>query len=244
MVNVDLLFQGLPLRTLNYGPLAFASIPLVRAGGKNVVVDTGGPGMHRPLLERLAERGVEPTDVDLLLLSHSHWDHCLGAPLFPNAEIVIGQRELEWALDQVPHRNPAVSTPLLRQLAGESRLRTIKGDTEILPGLTMIETPGHTPGHMAVVAQTEQGRVVIAQDALKNRVELVSRVGDMVVDAAASTASIERIAALADLVIPGHDRPFRLQDGRAVYVGEARLDVLARLSPHREDETVLSITLR
>lgn len=97
MVTLDLLFQGLPLRTLDYGPLAFASIPLLRAGGKNVVVDTGGPGMHRPLLERLAERGVAPTDVHVLILSHSHWDHCLGAPLFPNAEIVIAQKELEWA---------------------------------------------------------------------------------------------------------------------------------------------------
>jgi glyoxylase-like metal-dependent hydrolase (beta-lactamase superfamily II) len=244
VVTVDLLFTGLPLRTLNYGSLAFASIPLIRAGGKSIVVDTGGPGMHRPLLARLAERGVAPTDVHMLLLSHGHWDHCLGAPLFPNAEIVIAQAELEWALAQVPHENPAVSGHLLRQLAEGSRLRTIKGDTQILPGLSMIETPGHTPGHMAVLAETAQGRIVIAQDALKNRVELLKRVGEMIVDAAASTASIERIVALADLIVPGHDRPLRVEGGRPVYQAEASVEILARVSPEDEDQTVFSIRLR
>lgn len=243
MVTVDLLLPGFPGRTVGYGALAWISIPLIRAGGKNILVDTGGPGVHRVLLQRLAERGLEATDIHMVLLSHSHWDHTLGVPLFPNAELVIGRGELDWALTQVPHLNPAVPTYLLKQLAKDPRLRTVDGDTEILPGLTMFDTPGHTPGLMSVLAVTEQGNVVAASDALKYRLEWISQDSDTTMDAAASSASIRRISSMADMVIPGHDRPFRIVDGKPIYTCEFKVEIVARLSPYKEDAMVLGISL-
>lgn len=53
-----------------------------------------------------------------------------------------------------------------------------------------------------------------------------------------------RRARAADLVIPGHDRSFRLEGGTPVYLAEAKLEILARLSPNRQDETVFNLTLR
>ncbi|MHB0871553.1 MAG: hypothetical protein ACYC66_16615 [Chloroflexota bacterium] len=64
-----------------------------------------------------------------------------------------------------PGESLAVPTHLMQHLADHPRLRTLEGNTELLPGVAMIDTPGHTPGHMSMVVTTEQGKVVLAQDA-------------------------------------------------------------------------------
>jgi N-acyl homoserine lactone hydrolase len=244
MATIDLLFKGFPGWSPNYGRLGWASIPLIRAKGANILFDTGHNGMHRLLLQRLADRGLAPEDIHMVVMSHSHWDHSLGFPLFPNAEMVIGRRELEWALGLAPSDNPSVPGSLMRELADHPRLRALQGDTELISEVRMIDTPGHSPGHMSMVVTTEMGVVVIAQDAVKNRAEFLAGVADQTMDAAASSASIERVASLADVVIPGHDRTFRREGSRVVYLEELQVEILATVSPNMEEQSIFTLTFR
>ncbi len=243
MATVELLFEGFPGWSPTYGRIGWGSIALVRAGGTSVLFDTGHPGMHRLLLSRLAALKMSPGDIHMVVLSHSHWDHSLGFPLFPEAEVVIGARELDWALRQPPAENPSIPGYLMRHLAEHPRLRLLTGETELLPGVTMIDTPGHTPGHMSMLVSTADGLTAIAQDAIKNRAELLSRTAEQTLDAAASRGSIDRIAGLGGIIVPGHDRAFRLEGGRARYLGPLKVDIVAKTSPDLAEQTVFSISL-
>ncbi len=244
MVDVDLLLRGFPGWSPNFGRLGWPSLPLIRVNGKNLLVDAGHHGVMEWLLPALAQRGLAPGAIDMVLLSHTHWDHCLGLPHFPNAEIVVGEKEMQWAAGLAPDETPAVPYVLVQWLARHPRLRTIRGDTELFPGVLMIDTPGHTPGHMSVVATTDRGKVVLAQDALKYRAEYLTLTADMSMDAAATAASIQKLAVLADLVIPGHDRPFRIEGGRAIYTEELKAEFVAKAGSTLEEETLFSIAFR
>jgi len=147
---------------------------LVQADGKNIVVDTGrGRKMtekeksylnlqssNGDLLDGLDRLGVQPADVDLVINTHLHGDHCGGNTLFdddghviatfPNAEYVVQQREYDDAI----HPNERTAATYISNnwdvLIESGQMRLLDGDTEIIPGIYGQIAPGHTPGHMAV----------------------------------------------------------------------------------------------
>ena len=145
----------------------------VKAAGKHIVVDTGTGtklrdkarkimGIHGEggLLNGLAKLGVSPEDIDLVIDTHLHGDHCGGntirdadgniLPTFPNAEYVVQKREYEDAM-QPNERTAATYFPMnYEPLLKSGQMRLLEGDTEFLPGITGIVTPGHTLGHMSV----------------------------------------------------------------------------------------------
>jgi glyoxylase-like metal-dependent hydrolase (beta-lactamase superfamily II) len=148
---------------------------LLRVAGKTVVVDTGlGDkltdklkrqwALERPaggLLDALARHGVRPTDVDLVINTHLHADHCAGntifeadsgnvVPVFPNAEYVTQRREYDDAV-QLNERTKATYIPINYQPLVESgQMRLLDGDAEIVPGVYGVITRGHTPAHMSI----------------------------------------------------------------------------------------------
>ena len=136
---------------------------LARVAGEVVLIDCGlgfySPGAGR--LERaLAAEGVEPDDIDLVLLTHAHPDHIgglavAGRPRFSGARHVITREEWEFWSSALAGGSlpPAVATPLEEQLAPiEQRglLELVATDAELLPGLRLVPAAGHTPGHVAV----------------------------------------------------------------------------------------------
>ena len=149
---------------------------LVRMGdGKNVLIDSGLPGDYMPppgtpkaenvknVLEHLADLGLGPDDIDMLVCTHFDVDHAGYHDAFRKAELMVQRRHYELARSGHPRYAGARAhwdNPALRY-------RLIDGDMELLPGLVLIETSGHAPGHQSVLVHLPQtGKVLLAIDAV------------------------------------------------------------------------------
>src|SRR5258708_701712 len=162
---------------------------LVRAAGKTIVIDTGlgnkltpklqqNWGLIRPhggLLDGLERLGVRVEDVDLVIDTHLHSDHCAGnttllpdssgvKATFPKAEYVTQRREYEDAM-RPNERTRATYLPYNYQPLVESgQMRLLDGDTEIVPGIHGVITRGHTPAHMAIRFESQGQQAVFVSD--------------------------------------------------------------------------------
>jgi glyoxylase-like metal-dependent hydrolase (beta-lactamase superfamily II) len=144
-------------------PRITVSCFLLRMGGRTIMVDAGGGAAMGHLLgatqRRLAAIGVAPASVDTLLITHCHVDHVhgllddAGGALFPNAELVINGAETAFWLNkeieaQAPESAQAYFGIAQRALAPyAARTRLVQDGDEVLPGITAVHLPGHTPGH-------------------------------------------------------------------------------------------------
>lgn len=186
------------------------------SGGELVLVDTGiGGGVpvidsrfspeRQSLIDALATHGVDPDDVRKVVNSHLHFDHCGNNRLFPAAEIFVQRRELELAREL----GKRYTVPEWFDYPG-ARLVPVTGDLEIADGVTLIATPGHTPGHQSVLIHTPGRRSLIAAQAAFSADEF-ERGGDPGIQAHEGFAdayrqSLARLAALkADEVLFSHD---------------------------------------
>lgn len=172
MRNVD---QGIMTYQQGYGQriwLPMWSFLLREVGGQGriVVVDTGLEDFVTPeefvrdtgltpmyMEDALRAQGVRPEDVDVVINTHLHDDHCGNNQLFTNATFYIQQKELDAALHPHPldyRYEPSFFEGL--------NIHALDGDAEILPGLKVMLTPGHTPGSQTVEVQTPDGPVYIA----------------------------------------------------------------------------------
>lgn len=146
---------------------------LIQVAGKNIIVDTGfGNLLSDEVLKRynmtyadgthkgLAEIGVSADDIDIVIDTHLHNDHCTGnhrinadgdiVPAFPNAEYVAQRREYEDALKPNERTRATYLLPNYVPLVESGQMRLLDGDTEIVSGVTGMITPGHTPAHMSI----------------------------------------------------------------------------------------------
>ena len=134
-----------------------------------VVIDTGVGGDHpgiealygpvrRPLAHILAEIEITTADVALVINSHLHFDHCGENRLFSGRPIFVQAAEYEAA------HTPDYTIPDWVDFPG-ANYELVEGEREILSGLTLIPTPGHTSGHQSVLLETGEGRVIIAGQA-------------------------------------------------------------------------------
>ncbi|MBX3063953.1 MAG: MBL fold metallo-hydrolase [Anaerolineae bacterium] len=153
---------------------------LVRAAGKTIVIDTGlgeklderarrNWALNRDrgnLLDNLARHGVRPEDVDLVIDTHLHADHCAGntrfdsdgkmvLPVFPNAEYVTQRREYEDASHPNERTRGTYYAVNFEPLVQSGQMRLLDGDTQIVPGIRGVITPGHTPAHMAIMFESQ-----------------------------------------------------------------------------------------
>lgn len=134
---------------------------LVRGGGRTVLIDAGAGGFKQwggRSKTNLLLAGIEPSEIDAILLTHAHPDHvggltdASGATVFPNAELVAHHREVAfWQDDGNLSRAPerARGNFLVARQAFDGyrdRLRAFDGG-EVLPAITAMPLPGHTAGH-------------------------------------------------------------------------------------------------
>lgn len=204
------LFSGFPAAS-DRGFLGWSSCVLLRDRAP-MLFDTLGYPERAVLLGRLAEQGVDPEQVGAVFLSHFHFDHALNYRLFPNAALYLHEVELAYA--EAHHRDDlAIPIEALSDLRDTGRLRLLRGASGTVEGVDWFLAPGHTEGLYALRIPQGDATWVLASDAVKNLAELRSGRVAMTRDPGASERSIARIAAMADVILPGHDRPIEVTRG-------------------------------
>jgi len=182
--------------------------------GRNVLVDTGlspdhiddpeariaGPDVKvtmRPeddIRHQLALLGLAPADIDTVVVTHFDFDHCGGNRFFPQASFVV-QRE-QYAYAQTHHERCFPQDWDLPELD----YRLVDGDLELMPGIELVATPGHAPGHQSVVVRglEHTGTVILTSDAAHTHVEFEQERVDGTPDPVTILASIQKLKAIRD----------------------------------------------
>ena len=228
MPTIDVLLHGYGFRT-NVGIPGFCSIVLVQ-GQKRTLVDVGHVGRRTFLEAALQERGLTPADIDVTVMSHAHWDHNQNYDLFEHAPLLIHPWERKYA--KRPHRNDW-ATPQWTGAMIEHQpiIQEVEEGYGIEPGVRIIHTPGHSPGSITVLVETDGGLCAITGDVLHYSSVALTRRNPLVFwNEKDATHSIERIMESAEIIYPGHDQPFRMVQGKVEYVMPLKLTI-AGLQP-------------
>lgn len=123
--------------------------------GADPEVDAHYRPVRRPLAVALGDAGVRPDDVTLVVNCHLHVDHCGGNPQLAGRPIITQRVELDAARDRGYTLPELVDAPGLRY-------EELDGEAELLPGVLVMPTPGHTRGHQSLVVRADDGTVVVA----------------------------------------------------------------------------------
>lgn len=235
MATVDILLPGMAFNT-DKGLPAFCSVLLIESDGKRVLVDTAHVGRRVVLQEALQQRGLTEDDIDMVVMTHAHWDHAQNFDIFPNAPMLLHPKERKYALK--PHKNDW-ATPQWTGASLETHPKieeVVEGD-EIAKGVRIIEMPGHSPGSIGVLAETEDGLAGATGDALHfARIALTGRNPLVFWNEQEANDSIKKMVAAADVLYPGHDRPFRLVNGEIEYTEPFQLQIQG-VTPEMEGVT-------
>ena len=217
---------------------------VIETGDHKIVVDAGigpqtvdfpgfGPFSGGRFLDSLEATGVAPESVTQLVFTHLHLDHCGWVSqesegrrqlIFPNARCRVTAAEWDFWYGG---DNPAGPDPIQAQAPLAERIETFQEGDAIVPGLTVLETPGHSPGHISLLLESQGERLYLLGDLIHSSAQLAEPDWSIAfdVDAAAARKSRERLLDLAersgDMVAANHfpDQVF----GRILRQGGQRL---------------------
>lgn len=194
---------------------------IVKGDAGIIAMDTG-PGHDSELLRSrgieaaeslpsavAANAGIALDEVETVVVSHLHWDHCTALDLFPNARFVVRNHELQAAIappdlfsrtygygDRVP--------PMW--LRYRDRFDAIDEEQEIMPGVRVVDLPGHSPGLIGLLVATGHGDVLLASDACPLYENWLERIPPGTFwDIEACYRSFAKMASLGAKIIPSHD---------------------------------------
>jgi glyoxylase-like metal-dependent hydrolase (beta-lactamase superfamily II) len=197
---------------------------LIKSGQQAIVVDTGfnekvAKERNRTFLRCpasvLEKLGVDPTSVPLVIITHMHYDHLGNLDKFPNSTFVVQESEMAFWTGKFaskPHFLHHITTDDVVHLVKENfkgRVQFVNGSKEILPGITLHKSGGHSAGLQIVEVNTEKGNVVLASDVThyyKNINEdrpfwVVTNLPEMY----EAFDLVNSLAESPELIIPGHD---------------------------------------
>ena len=212
--------QGLLYRDagvkMESGVLAF----LLNNGEEKVLVDSGVCGVtetsqflryfsrtpEQTLEAQLARFDTSPDEISMVINTHLHIDHCAGNILCTKARWLVQKKEMEyWRAPLRVHRQA------YRIELTETDFDLLDGDTEVLPGMKVILTPGHSPGSQSVLIETSEGLYVLAGDSIPHFANM--NVPDdepfwpsgIYVNLDEYYKTLDRLKELRGLILPGHD---------------------------------------
>ncbi len=210
-------------RTL-YGNKMIAPVFMwhLEGGDMNILVDTGAEAKTAKELRgfdaeevntfegALAGVGLKPEDIDLVIQTHLHWDHCGNTAKCPKARVVVQAAEIAFALS--PH--VLMANLYHRPFFSGLNFKIVDGRYEVAPGIEVIPAPGHTPGVQAVGVNTTSGRAVISgfcctrlnfEPPEEVRSSWPVLAAGTHTDALQAFDSVLKIKGLADIIIPQHE---------------------------------------
>jgi N-acyl homoserine lactone hydrolase len=191
---------------------------LIKRGSEWVLWDTGVPEsaindpkgwstlpklivyhLDKTISGQLAAIGLKTSDVTYVAVSHTHGDHIGNVNLFPNSTVLMQRAEYDW-ISSPDGTNDNVNQlkALARKLLGTPKqLKLLDGDTDVFGdgSITLISTPGHTPGHQSLLVHLKNsGFIILSADVvhLEDNFEK-DIVPSLNTDKAASIASMERV---------------------------------------------------
>jgi len=192
MAEVKVLIEGYA-KEIKGGYLANSTVVLIKENNKNIIVD---PGCNRKkLMTALNKENLKVENIDYVVLTHSHLDHTLLAGIFPSARVLTTE-EIYKNDNQVAHNN-------------------IIPDTD----LKIIQTPGHCDEHCSLIVQINKDIYVVAGDvfwwtAMEKQIVDIEKIDDAhpaEVNMKKLIKSRKKILKLADYIIPGHGKMFKVQ---------------------------------
>ncbi len=213
MSNLDVLTYGFAF-TSDQGGLGWSTISLLTTGNRRILIDTGPASRRALLADALRSRNLGFEDVDTVILTHMHWDHCQNTDLFPNARILVHPKELDY--NRNPSKRDVMAASYLADMMGKLKVEPVSDGDSVAEGVSIIDTPGHTKGHIGVVVEVGDDRVLVAGDALPDSGTVRRGMPYNVFwDVKEATESVEKMLDASSVFYPGHDRPFRL-DGEDI----------------------------
>lgn len=155
---------------------------LIDGGKELVLVDTGMAwterankyhhgGSYQPegmaIHEQLAKVGYKCEDIDKVIFTHLHWDHIFYMEKFTKAQFIAHRKEYEFALNPIPLYYKSYEHPALgvRRPFEGLKFEVVDGEEEIIEGVRVFPSPGHSPGHQSVEVDTKDGKYICAGDA-------------------------------------------------------------------------------
>jgi glyoxylase-like metal-dependent hydrolase (beta-lactamase superfamily II) len=189
----------------------------IEGSGKRILVDTGGEDANevtnRTLYTQTADQKIEAAlsrlglrceEIDLVVNTHLHWDHCGGNGRFPRAEFIVQEEELRMARNPLPLHAGGYSSDAVQT----TRFTTVRGDAEVAEGISVVFTPGHSTGMQGVLVEAETKKYFICGDTVC-LFECLAKdppaVGAIYVDLREYYDSLKKIKDLGAFALPGHD---------------------------------------
>lgn len=189
----------------------------IEGSDKKILVDTGGGNPshvpHRAPYRRerdqtidnaLEDIGVRSEEINIVVLTHLHWDHCADIGSFPDTQILVQEEELQSASSPPPIQ----ANGYLRNVVESKNFTVISGDKKIAEGVSVISTPGHTYGMQGVLVEAKTERYFIAGDTI-GLFECMEQeppiISGIYVDLRKYYESLHKIRKLLAFNLPGHD---------------------------------------
>jgi glyoxylase-like metal-dependent hydrolase (beta-lactamase superfamily II) len=159
------------------------NVAVIKSRSDLILVDAGTGPRHQPTAGKLAQNltavGIQPADITMVVLTHAHPDHLWGVldaadnPIYPKASYVISAREWEAWFDPGVTLPPALKERAASIISGatdhlahiKDKVRRVKGGDDIASGVRVVETPGHTTGHISLELSGDGG-LFISGDAV------------------------------------------------------------------------------
>lgn len=161
------------------------------------------------MVSALAQIGWTPDDVNVVINTHLHYDHCGNNYLFKNAKFYLQRAEWEWSFDADVAYQRQFFAPFLYnwQAVPYMQWELLDGEKEIAPGLRLIPLPGHTPGCHGVFVDTDEGVLCVAGDACNMVENVVDNIPPNIMwNFECAYKSLEVIRSRANRIMPGHDK--------------------------------------